>query len=121
MAGKLKVTPVFARLREHLKQYVPEKLQAHLWHPPDTHIRGLAQAKARAATCISQSNFSKFLSRDGLSAQILCFALAGQMGRKGAGYMGFLSFGGRGGRTVAGQGPPRSRSRPWVCPWRRIS
>ena len=91
VAGKLKVTPVFARLREHLKQYVPEKAVHICGTHPDT-IRGLAQAlaKARAATCISQSNFSKFYHGIEMErAQILCFALAGQMGRKGAGYMGF--------------------------------
>ncbi len=89
--GKLKVTPVFVRLRQHLQQYTPEKAMAICGVAPET-IRGLARglAKARAATCITQSNFSKFYHGIEMErAQILCFALAGQMGRKGAGYMSF--------------------------------
>jgi anaerobic selenocysteine-containing dehydrogenase len=86
-AGKLKVTPVFARLRQHLKQYAPEKAVTICGTDPET-IRDLARrlAKARAATCITQSNFSKFYHGIEMErAQILCFSLAGQMGRKGAG------------------------------------
>ncbi len=89
--GKLKVRPVFAQLREHLRQYEPEKASAICGIDPET-IRQLARdlAKARAATCICQSNFSKYYHGVEMErAQILCFALAGQMGRKGAGYMAF--------------------------------
>ncbi|MBK6286658.1 MAG: molybdopterin-dependent oxidoreductase [Gammaproteobacteria bacterium] len=89
--GTLIVTPVFARLRAHLQQYTPEQAMTICGTDPDT-IRGLARdlAKARAATCISQSNFSKYYHGIEMErAQLLCFALAGQMGRKGAGYMGF--------------------------------
>ena len=89
--GKLKVRPVFAQLREHLQQYEPEKASAFCGVDAET-IRQLARdlAKARAATCISQSNFSKYYHGVEMErAQILCFALAGQMGRKGAGYMAF--------------------------------
>ncbi|MCZ2153308.1 MAG: molybdopterin-dependent oxidoreductase [Bryobacterales bacterium] len=100
-SGKVVVTPVFARLRAHLQQYAPEEAMKICGIDADT-IRGLARdlAKARAATCITQSNFSKFYY--GLEmerAQILCFALAGQMGRKGAGYMGFPFM------TIDGVGP----------------
>ncbi len=89
--GRLKVRPVFAQLREHLQQYEPDKAAVLCGVDPDT-IRQLARdlAKARAATCISQSNFSKYYHGIEMErAQILCFALAGQMGRKGAGYMSF--------------------------------
>ena len=89
--GKVKVRPVFAQLREHLAQYTPEKAAEVCGVPPAT-IRQLARslAKARAATCISQSNFSKYYHGVEMErAQLLCFALAGQMGRKGAGYMSF--------------------------------
>ncbi len=90
-SGKLKVTPVFARLRAHLKQYVPEQAVKLCGTDPDT-IRGLARtlARARAAFCLPQSNLSKYYHAIGMErAQLLCFALAGQMGKKGAGYMGF--------------------------------
>ncbi len=89
--GRIRVTPVFARLRRHLAQYAPEKATKICGTHPDT-IRDLARrlARARAATCLTQSNFSKFYHGIEMErAQILCFALAGQMGRKGAGYMGF--------------------------------
>ncbi len=110
--GKLKVTPVFARLREHLKQYVPDKATKICGTNPDV-IRSLANdlAKARAATCVVQNNFGKFYH--GLEmerGQILCFALAGQMGKKGAGYMGldYLQVDGVGGLAFAtGQREPQ--------------
>ncbi|MCG3168686.1 MAG: Dimethylsulfide dehydrogenase subunit alpha [Pseudomonadales bacterium] len=110
--GKLGVTPVFARLREHLRQYTPEKAMAICGTDADT-IRDLARqlAKARAATCVTQSNFSKFYHGIEMErAQILCFALAGQMGRKGAGYMGFpyMSVDGVGSLSMAsGQRSPK--------------
>ena len=110
--GKLTVTPVFARLREHLRQYTPEKAMAICGTDADT-IRDLARqlAKARAATCVTQSNFSKFYHGIEMErAQILCFALAGQMGRKGAGYMGFpyMSVDGVGSLSMAsGQRSPK--------------
>ncbi len=91
LEGTLRVTTVFARLRQHLRQYTPEQASAICGVGAKT-IRDLARqlAKARAATCVTQSNFSKFYHGIEMErAQILCFALAGQMGRKGAGYMGF--------------------------------
>ncbi len=89
--GTVTVCPVFFRLRQHLQQYKPEEASKICGTHPDT-IRDLARslASARAATCIAQSNFSKFYHGIEMErAQILCFALAGQMGRKGAGYMAF--------------------------------
>ena len=90
-AGEVRVRPAFELLRERLAEYTPEKAQAITGASP-TVVRGLAReiAGAKAATCITQSNFSKFYH--GLEmerAQILVFALSGQMGRKGAGFMGF--------------------------------
>ncbi|MDP6979005.1 MAG: molybdopterin-dependent oxidoreductase [Myxococcota bacterium] len=89
--GPIRVTPVFARLREHLQNYTPEKAQATTGTHPET-VRELARAlaNAKAATCITQSNFSKFYHGIEMErAQILVFALAGQMGHKGAGFIGF--------------------------------
>ena len=91
VSGVLKVRPVLAALREHLQQYRPELAVSICGINPDT-IRDLARelARARAATCIVQSSFSKFYHGIEMErAQLLCFALAGQMGRKGAGYMAF--------------------------------
>ena len=112
LQGTLTVTPVFARLREHLRQYAPELATAICGTDHET-IRNLARdlARARAATCVSQSNFSKFYHGIEMErAQILCFALAGQMGRKGAGYMGFpyMSVDGVGSLSMAnGQRSPK--------------
>jgi DMSO reductase family type II enzyme molybdopterin subunit len=110
--GEVTVRPVFAVLRERLAGYSPEATASITGAVPDV-VRELARAiaGARAATCLTQSNFSKFYH--GLEmerAQILVFALAGQMGRKGAGFMGFpyLSLAGEAGLTVAsGSLPPK--------------
>ncbi len=91
LEGTILATPVFARLRKHLADYTPEKAQAITGTHPET-VRELARAlaNAKAATCITQSNFSKFYHGIEMErAQILVFALAGQMGRKGAGFIGF--------------------------------
>jgi DMSO reductase family type II enzyme molybdopterin subunit len=90
-AGPVTVTPVFARLRQHLKAYTPE-LAAKITGTPPALIRRLARtiAKGQAATILTQSNFSKFYH--GLEmerAQILVLALAGHFGKKGAGMNGF--------------------------------
>ena len=106
------MTPVFARLREHLRQYTPERATAICGTDHET-IRNLARdlAKASAATCVTQSNFSKFYH--GLEmerAQILVLRPRGQMGRKGAGYMGFpyMSVDGVGSLSMAeGQRSPK--------------
>jgi DMSO reductase family type II enzyme molybdopterin subunit len=89
--GEVTVTPVFALLRKHLARYTPEAASKITGTAPGV-LRGLARqiARARAATCVTQSNFSKFYH--GLEmerAQLLVFALAGQMGKKGAGFMSF--------------------------------
>ncbi len=89
--GEVRVKPAFAVLRERLAGYTPEKAEATTGVAPAS-ARKLAReiARARAATCITQSNFSKFYHGVEMErAQILVFALAGQMGRKGAGFMGF--------------------------------
>ena len=110
--GEVTVRPVFASLRERLAAYSPEATESITGTAPAV-VRELARALAgaRAATCITQSNFSKFYR--GLEmerVQLLVFALAGQMGRKGAGFMAFpyLSLAGPGGLAVAsGSLPPK--------------
>ncbi len=89
--GIIKVQPVFAKLQQQLADYTPEAAEQFTGAHPDT-VRRLARAmaKAKAACCITQSNFGKFYHGMEMErAQFLVFALAGQMGRKGAGINGF--------------------------------
>ncbi|MBW2273339.1 MAG: molybdopterin-dependent oxidoreductase [Deltaproteobacteria bacterium] len=110
--GEVKVVPVFTLLRERLADYSPEAAQSVTGVPPKT-VRWLARAlaKARAASCLTQSNFGKFYH--GLEmerAQFLAFALAGQFGRKGSGIDGFpmLWLSGHEGLMVgSGKLPPK--------------
>ncbi len=89
--GEVTVTPVFALLREHLQQYTPEAAAPITGTAPE-EIRRLAReiGKAKAATILTQSNFSKFYH--GLEmerVQILVLALCGQFGKKGSGLNAF--------------------------------
>jgi anaerobic selenocysteine-containing dehydrogenase len=110
--GEVAVTPVFTLLREHLADYTPEKAGKITGTHPN-QIRSLARAlaKAKAAAAITQTNFSKFYH--GLEmerGQILAFAMAGQIGKKGAGIAAFpyLSIDGQERLAVAsGSLPPR--------------
>jgi DMSO reductase family type II enzyme molybdopterin subunit len=112
LEGEVRVAPVFSLLRARLAGYAPEAVRETTGVPPAT-VRRLARAIAssRGATCITQSNFGKYYH--GLEmerAQILVFALAGQMGKKGAGFMSFphLSIDGSEGlATASGRLPPR--------------
>jgi len=110
--GVVTVTPVFSLLRERLSEYSPEVASEITGVAPGV-IRSLAReiATAKAATCLTQSNFSKFYH--GLEmerAQILVLALAGQIGKKGSGISGFpfLSLAGVDGVVLAsGSLPPK--------------
>ncbi|MBV6416032.1 MAG: Dimethylsulfide dehydrogenase subunit alpha [Steroidobacteraceae bacterium] len=91
LQGRVSVTPAFALLRAQLAQNSPEKAAAITGVDPDV-VRDLARriAAARAATCLTQSNFSKYYH--GLEmerCQILVLTLCGQIGRKGSGITGF--------------------------------
>ena len=90
-AGKVAVEPVFAVFRRHVASYTPEAVSKITGTTPDL-IRDLARriARAKAATSLTQSNFSKYYH--GLEmerAQILVMTLAGQVGKKGSGFTGF--------------------------------
>ena len=90
-SGEVKVTPVFAVLRERLKAYTPDAA-ARITGTAPAVIRRLAQeiAKAKAATILTQSNFSKFYHGIGMErAQLLVLALCGHYGKKGSGYNAF--------------------------------
>jgi len=104
-AGEVAAVPVCVLLREQLARHAPELTERVTGVRPAV-VRSLARriAGAKAATILTQSNFSKFYH--GLEmerAQILVMALAGQIGRKGSGMHGFpfLSLGGVDGFNVA--------------------
>lgn len=103
--GDVAVEPVFALFRRHVAAYTPEAVSEICGTSPSL-IRNLARriARARAATIMTQSNFSKYYH--GLEmerAQILVMTLAGQVGKKGSGFSGFpfLSMGNVEGLNVA--------------------
>jgi DMSO reductase family type II enzyme molybdopterin subunit len=110
--GRVRVTTVFARLRTHARDYAPENASKITGTHPE-QIRRLARALAgaRAAAAITQTNFSKYYH--GLEmerGQILAFALAGQIGKKGAGIAAFpyLSIAGFEGLAfTSGSLPPK--------------
>ncbi len=87
--GTVKVKPVFQVLKERLdRDDRPEQASAVCGVHPDV-IRALARefASARAASGVAGASISKYYHGDlMMRAQILLFALCGQMGRKGAGY-----------------------------------
>ncbi len=87
--GAVQVRPVFQLLKERLDaHYTPERASSICGVHPDS-IRDLARqfAKARAACGVAGACLSKYYHGDlMMRAQILLFALCGQMGRPGAGY-----------------------------------
>ncbi len=89
--GPVTVEPVFARLRRHLARYKPEEAAKVTGTPPSL-IRKLARmiGRARAATIMTESNFSKYYHGMEMErAQILVLALCGHIGKKGAGMNAF--------------------------------
>jgi DMSO reductase family type II enzyme molybdopterin subunit len=87
--GKVRVKPVFQILREKLDaEYAPDRAsQLCGVHSDNIRSLALAIAKATAASCIAGACLSKYYHGDlMMRAQILLFALCGQMGKKGAGY-----------------------------------
>ncbi len=89
LEGPVQAVPVFRWLRERLdQQYTPEAASRICdVHPEE--IRRLARevARARAVSGVAGASISKYYHGDlMMRAQILLFALCGQMGRKGAGY-----------------------------------
>jgi DMSO reductase family type II enzyme molybdopterin subunit len=112
LTGPVQVTTVFERLKVQLESYLPEDAEATTGVKPAV-VRGLARriASARACSNVCQTNFSKFYH--GLEMErgiLLLFALAGQYGRRGAGYSAIpqLSISGAEAfTTVSGRYPPK--------------
>ncbi len=89
--GPVQVSPVFERLKLQLKDYTPEKTEK-ITSVKAATVRNLARriATAKGCTNITQTNFSKFYHGMEMErAAILVFALAGQFGKRGAGYTAF--------------------------------
>jgi len=85
------VRPVFELLREQLASYTPERA-AELSGTPAPQIRDLAHrlARAKSASMVTTSNFSKYYHGNLIErAQALLFALTGNFGKKGSGFVGF--------------------------------
>jgi DMSO reductase family type II enzyme molybdopterin subunit len=85
------VRPVFARLREHLAGFAPERA-AELSGTPAAMVRSLAHrlARAKSASMVTTSNFSKYYHGNLIErTQALVFALTGNYGKKGSGFVGF--------------------------------
>lgn len=88
---KTSVRPVFAILRERLAAYAPEEASA-LCGTPASVIRALAQrlARAKSAAMVTTSNLSKYYHGNLMErTQALVFALTGNYGKKGSGFVGF--------------------------------
>jgi DMSO reductase family type II enzyme molybdopterin subunit len=88
---KVGVRPVFELLREKLAAYTPEQASKICGTPPGL-IRKLAleMAHAKSASMVTTSNFSKYYHGNLIErTQALVFALAGQYGKKGSGFVAF--------------------------------
>jgi DMSO reductase family type II enzyme molybdopterin subunit len=86
--GTVKVTTVFERLKRQLQHYSPTQTE-EITGVKAALVRTLARriANARACANITQTNFGKFYHGMEMERSVLLvFALAGQFGRRGAGY-----------------------------------
>jgi DMSO reductase family type II enzyme molybdopterin subunit len=89
--SRTSVRPVFAWLREHLAGYAPERAAA-LSGTPAPLVRDLAHrlARAKSASMVTTSNFSKYYHGNLIErTQALVFALTGNFGKKGSGFVAF--------------------------------
>ncbi len=89
--SKVGVRTVFSLLREQLADYTPEKAEA-LCGTPASNIRELANllANAKSAAMVTSSNMDKYYHGNLVErTQALVFALTGNYGKKGSGYVGF--------------------------------
>jgi DMSO reductase family type II enzyme molybdopterin subunit len=88
IAGSVKVTTVFERLKIRLRDYAPEQTEKTTGVKA-SQVRRLARRIANAKGCMNvlQTNMGKFYHGMEMERSILLvFALAGHFGRKGANY-----------------------------------
>jgi DMSO reductase family type II enzyme molybdopterin subunit len=88
---KVQVRTVFSRLREHLASYSPERA-SELCGTPASLIRELAKrfASAKSACMVTTSNAGKAYHGNLTErTQALVYALTGNYGKKGSGFVGF--------------------------------
>jgi anaerobic selenocysteine-containing dehydrogenase len=88
---EVEVKTVLSLLRERLAAYAPEQA-AKLCGTPAPLIRELARrlARAKSASMVTTSNFSKYYHGNLIErTQALVFALTGNYGKKGSGFVGF--------------------------------
>ena len=89
LSGRVKVQPVFERLRAEVAQWTPEAASRVCGTPPEM-IHRLARmlAGAKAASNVETLCLGKLYHGDAIMrAQILVFVLCGHLGKKGAGYV----------------------------------
>jgi DMSO reductase family type II enzyme molybdopterin subunit len=89
--SRVAVRPVFELLRERLADYRPEQASRMCGTSPSA-IRELARrlGRARAASMVTTSNFSKYYHGNLIErTQALVFALTGNYGKKGSGFVAF--------------------------------
>ncbi len=88
---KVSVRTVFSLFKERLVDYTPEKASQICTTPPEV-IRKLAHflGKAKSAAMVTSSNIDKYYHGNLMErSQALVFALTGNFGKKGSGFVGF--------------------------------
>jgi DMSO reductase family type II enzyme molybdopterin subunit len=88
---KVPVRTVYSLLLERLADYTPEKASEACGTPPAA-IRELARriGRAKATSMVTTSNFGKYYHGNLIErSQALVFALTGNYGKKGSGFVGF--------------------------------
>jgi len=88
---QVRVRTVFSLLRQRLADYTPERAAEKCGTPPSA-IRRLARwlGESRAAAMVTSSNMDKYYHGNLMErAQALVFALTGNFGKKGSGFVGF--------------------------------
>ncbi len=89
--SNITVRTVYSLLRAQLANYTPEKASELCGTPPQL-IRDLARrlGMAKAASMVTSSNMAKYYHGNLIErTQALVFALTGNYGKKGSGYVGF--------------------------------
>ena len=122
LSGRVKVEPVYERLKAAAAPWTPEAASRVCGTPPGM-IRRLARmlTTARAATNVETLCLGKIYHGDAIMrAQILVFVLAGHLGRRGAGYVSISNLAADGHGPILGDGrgllsPSAKFKRRWAA------